>query len=183
MPLSHKSIFKNSLPVAFAYLILGFTFGALFSAKGGSALESFLISTFCFAGAAQFVALEFYRPDFSWAFLFITIFTLNIRHIFYGISFLNTWSGRSKVYLFMALTDENFGISTLYRKHAPSAKDWLKIYALNHSYWIVGCTVGSLIPGEFMKSIQGADFALIALFMSIFASSMKKRFGGAHAAV
>jgi 4-azaleucine resistance transporter AzlC len=175
VPLSNKSIFKNSLPVAFAYIILGMTFGVLFSSKGGSPFEALIISIFCFAGAAQFVAIEFYRPDFSAVFMFVTIFILNIRHIFYGISFLNTWSGLRKIYLFSALTDENFGISNLYRVHAPSDKDWVKIYSLNHSYWVLGCFTGSLAPSSYTKNILGADFSLIALFIAIFASSMKKR--------
>ena len=175
VPLSNKNIFKNSLPIAFAYLILGFTFGALFSLKGGSSFEALIISVFCFAGAAQFVAIEFYRPDFSALFMFITIFTLNIRHIFYGISFLNTWTGYRKIYLFLALTDENFGISNLYREHKPSDKEWVKIYALNHSYWVLGCFSGSLVPSSFIQNILGADFSLTALFVAIFAGSMRKR--------
>lgn len=181
MPLSNKSIIKNSLPVAFAYLVLGFTFGALFSSKGGSPFEALIISIFCFAGAAQFVAIEFYRPDFSAIFMFITIFTLNIRHIFYGISFLNTWAGYKKIYLYLALTDENFGISNIYREHKPSDNEWLKIYALNHSYWVVGCFSGSLVSSSFINRIVGADFSLIALFIAIFASAMRRRKVGQNA--
>lgn len=175
VPISNKIIFKNSLPIAFAYLILGFTFGALFSSKGGSPFEALFISIFCFAGAAQFVAIEFYRSDFSAFFMFAMIFTLNIRHIFYGISFLNTWSGFRKIYLFLALTDENFGISNLYREHKPTDKEWVKIYALNHSYWVLGCFSGSLVPSSLIHKILGADFSLIALFVAIFASAMRKR--------
>jgi 4-azaleucine resistance transporter AzlC len=175
MPLSNRSILKNSIPIAFAYIVLGFTFGALFSSKGGSSFEALIISVFCFAGAAQFVAIEFYRPDFSAPFMFLTIFTLNIRHVFYGISFLNTWSGFRKIYLFLALTDENFGISNLYRDHKPSEKDWVKIYSLNHSYWVIGCFSGSLLPSDLFQKVLGADFSLIALFVAIFASAIRKR--------
>lgn len=181
MPLSNKNILKNSLPIAFAYIILGFTFGALFSSKGGSPFEALIISVFCFAGAAQFVAIEFYRSDFSTLFMFMTIFTLNIRHIFYGISFLNTWTGYRKIYLFLALTDENFGISSLYRKHKPSDNEWVKIYSLNHFYWVFGCFSGSLVPSSFTQKVLGADFSLIALFVAIFASAMRKRKVGLNA--
>lgn len=181
MPLSNKNILKNSLPIAFAYLVLGFTFGVLFSSKGGSSFEALMISIFCFAGAAQFVAIEFYRPDFSPWLMFLTIFTLNIRHIFYGISFLNTWRGYRKIYLFLSLTDENFGISNLYREHKPNDKEWVKIYALNHAYWVVGCFSGSLVSSSLVNTIVGADFSLIALFIAIFASAMRKRKVGQNA--
>lgn len=183
MPLSNRSIIKNSLPVAFAYILLGLTFGVFFSAKGGSPLESLIISFFCFAGAAQFVALEFYSNEFSPLFMFITIFILNIRHLFYGMAFSNVWKGSRKVYLFMALTDENFGISNMYRHHKPNEQIWLKIFMLNHAYWVFGCFSGSLIPSSFIQTVVGAEFSLIALFVVIFASAVKKRRRIPHAVV
>jgi 4-azaleucine resistance transporter AzlC len=175
MHLSNRNIIKNSLPIAFAYIILGFTFGALFSSKGGTPLEALVISLFCFAGAAQFVALEFYKPDFPVVFMFVTIFTLNIRHVFYGMSYINTWKGIKKIYLLMSLTDENFGISNYYRSFKPSDNEWIKIYSINHGYWVFGCIAGSLIPLELFNRVLGAEYSLIALFIAIFASSMKRR--------
>jgi len=175
MRLNTFTLIKNSLPIAFAYLILGFTFGAIFSLKGGSTLESFVISLFCFAGAAQFVALEFYKPHFPVLLFFVTIFILNIRHIFYGLSFIGSWKGLKNIYLFGSLTDENFGISSLYRNHDLKDRDWIKIFALNQSYWVIGCTLGTLVPLKLISNIQGADFSLIALFVAIFASSIRKR--------
>jgi 4-azaleucine resistance transporter AzlC len=183
MPLSNKSIIKNSLPVAFAYILLGLTFGVFFSAKGGSSLESLFISLFCFAGAAQFVALEFYSNGFSPLFMFITIFILNLRHVFYGMAFSNVWKGGHKIYLFMALTDENFGISKMYREHKPNENEWLKIFMLNHAYWIFGCFTGSLFSAHFIQRVVGAEFSLIALFVVIFASAVKKRIRTPYAIV
>jgi 4-azaleucine resistance transporter AzlC len=149
------------------------TFGALFTSKGGTAIESFIIATFCFAGAAQFASLEFYNTNSSFILLFVTVFIINLRHFFYGISFLNMWSGWRKIYLFSAITDENFGISQVYSKLKPTEKDWLKIFGLNHFYWVFGCVVGSFIPVDFLKILKGADFALLALFVAILASSIK----------
>ena len=179
--IKNKTIFKNSIPVAVAYLLIGFTFGALFSAKGGSAIEALVISIFCFAGAAQFFAIEFYSEDFSIPVMFFSIFILNIRHIFYGVSFLNNWKAFRKFYLFMSLTDENLGMSSLYKDKNPSEIEWVKIFALNHFYWILGCTLGSLVPSEIIHKIVGADFALIALFVAIFANTVRKRIDFNHA--
>jgi 4-azaleucine resistance transporter AzlC len=175
MSIGNKEILKNSSPIAFTYITLGITFGALFSIKGGSTFEALIIATFCFAGAAQFVALEFYNSGFSFIFLFTTIFILNIRHIIYGLSFLNMWKGWRKFYLFSALTDENFGISQIYKSKEPSDNEWLKIFSINHLYWILGCVFGSLIPESTLKSFEGSDFALTALFVAIFTSSLKSR--------
>jgi 4-azaleucine resistance transporter AzlC len=176
MSLKPKELFKNSLPVALGYLTLGFTFGVLFSGKGGSAIEAFLISLFCFAGAAQFISLQFYKPDFSILFLFSTVFLLNIRHIFYGLKHLNLWGkGLERLYLFSALTDENYGMTSVYSASKLTQRDWLKVFGLNHSYWVFGCTLGALVPGELIDYIKGADFSLVALFIVIFASSLKAK--------
>ncbi len=176
MSLKTQELLKNSLPVALGYLTLGFTFGVLFSGKGGSAIEAFLISLFCFAGAAQFIALQFYKPDFSILFMFSTIFLLNIRHVFYGLKYLNLWDkGLGRIYLFSALTDENYGMTNLYSSSKLTQKDWLKVFGLNHSYWVFGCTLGALVPGQVIQYIQGADFSQVALFIVIFASSLKSK--------
>ena len=175
MSLSNKQILKNSLPIAFTYITLGITFGVLFSQKGGSALETFLIALFCFAGSAQFIAIEFYGPNNSLAILFSTVFLVNIRHSIYSFSFLNMWKGWKRIYLFSALTDENFGVSQFYRQLTPTDSEWVKIFSLNHIYWIIGCVLGNFTPPELIESFQGSEFSLTALFVAIFTSSIKKR--------
>ena len=176
MSLNVSEILKNSLPVAFGYLTLGFTFGALFVGKGGSVLESFLIAFFCFAGAAQFIALQFYHPGFSYSFMFLTIFLLNVRHIFYGLKHLNLWpQGVRRFYLFCALTDENYGMTTVYASEKLSTGEWTKVFGLNHLYWVTGCTLGAFVTPGMMTLIQGADFSLIALFIVIFSGALKSK--------
>lgn len=176
MPLKWKEIFSNSLPVALGYLSLGFTFGVLFSAKGGSTLEALIISVLCFAGAAQFIALQFYQKEFSVLFMFSTIFLLNIRHIFYGLKYLNLWEkGWSRFYLFSALTDENYGMTALYANKGLSVDEWMKVFGLNHFYWVFGCTIGASVPSDALKYLKGADFSLVSLFIVIFASTLKTK--------
>lgn len=171
-----KEYFIKSLPVATGYLTLGLTYGILFQAKGGSPFEALLIATFCFAGAAQFIALEFYKADYSWTFLFITIFTLNLRHIFYVLNkigfFQKNWK---RTYLLMALTDENYGMMSFYDEVNFTNNEWFKVFALNHFYWILGCVAGSMAPATVIEMSKGAEFSLIALFIVIFAANMKRK--------
>lgn len=167
-------IFKNSLPIAFAYIVLGFTYGVLLATKGGSPWEAFFISALGYSGATQFVALEFYRPDYPYLLMIVTLAIINLRHIIYGLSFLNTFKGPWKFYLFSTLTDETFALSRIYKDKNPRMIDWVKIHFLNQSYWIVGCVSGSLIPSSFIHHFAGADFALSALFIAILASTMRK---------
>ncbi|MFY7994332.1 MAG: AzlC family ABC transporter permease [Bacteriovoracaceae bacterium] len=180
MSLKTSELIARSLPVALGYLALGFTFGVLFSSKGGSPFEAFIISLLCFAGAAQFVALEFYKSDSSFIFMIITIFLLNLRHVFYGLRHLSLWRrGVSQWYLFLALTDENYGMTNVYSKSQLTQSEWVKVFGLNHFYWVLACTMGALVPVSVMDYIKGADFSLVALFIVIFASAIKsKRISG-----
>ena len=175
MGLKNSDLLKNSLPIAFAYIILGFTFGVLFRGKGGTPIEAFLISAFGYSGVSQFIALEFYQGGFPVLVLFSTLIVINLRHVLYGIPFLNLWHGHLKFYLFGTLTDEAFALSQIYRSKKPSMLEWVKIHFLNHSYWIFGCVSGSLVPASVVHKMLGADFALIALFIAIFASTTRKK--------
>lgn len=175
MSLKNSYILKNSLPIAFAYIILGFTFGVLFGGKGGTPLEAFFISAFGYSGVSQFIALEFYQGGFPVVVLFSTLIVINLRHLLYGIPFLNLWEGKLKFYLFGTLTDEAFALSQIYRGKKPSMVEWVKIHFLNHFYWVLGCVAGSLVPASVVHKFVGADFALVALFVSIFASTVRER--------
>ena len=96
--------------------------------------------------------------------------------VFYGLKHLNLWeSGIERLYLFSALTDENYGMTNVYSASKLTQRDWLKVFGLNHSYWVFGCTLGALVPGQVIDYIKGADFSLVALFIVIFASSLKSK--------
>lgn len=158
-----KSIFLFTLPVAISYIFLGLTFGVIFANKGGSIFESFFISLTTFAGAAQFYGLEIYGNDYSLITFFLTVFFINLRHIGYGVAIgkdFGSW-GLRKIYMIFALTDENFGMWQLSAdKNLPKM---LKVFFLNHCYWIIGCTLG-VVWGSQIK-LKGLDFILTALFI------------------
>lgn len=173
--LNYKIIFKNSLPIALTYLVLGTSFGALFTSKGGTIYEVLFISIFCFAGAAQFIAIEFYHANFPILVMAFAIVSINIRHIFYGITLLGKWNGSEKIYLFSALTDENFTTVKFYEKFKINNRKWVEIFALNHLYWVVGCCLGCAIPVDFVRKINGVEIFLISFFVAILSNSVKAK--------
>jgi predicted branched-subunit amino acid permease len=67
-------------------------------------------------------------------------------------------------------------MTSVYPLARLTQKDWLKVFGLNHSYWVLGCTFGALVPGHIIEYIKGADFSLVALFIVIFASALKTKF-------
>jgi 4-azaleucine resistance transporter AzlC len=174
LQLTRKKIFYNSIPVGIAYLILGSSFGILFSTKGGSFIETILISTFCFAGAAQFASLKFYNSQTSFSYVFLILFLINIRHIFYGLTISNNWISKKKWYLLSALTDENYAMFNFYRNLNLSELNLVMIFAINHLYWIFGCIIGFAFEKQINVSLKGADFILTALFIAMLMTKTKE---------
>lgn len=173
--LRYSEILKASLPVIIGYSALGFTFGVLFQQKGGTAIESLFISLFTFAGAAQFLAIDFYNSNADMLTFFIAIFLLNIRHMIYGLTSLNKlgkWNAK-KVYLIHALTDENFGMLNFFSKRNLKQKDLVKLFFTNQLFWMMGCTAGVLLASSLNMKIKGMDFILTALFLILIVENIK----------
>jgi 4-azaleucine resistance transporter AzlC len=175
LQLENNEIFKKSISVGFSYLVLGCAFGAVFNSKGGSLFETLIIALFCFAGAAQFAAISFYKGEFNHILMFLTIVAINIRHIFYGfVSIGMLKPGFGRIYILMALTDENFAMREIYKGIKVSNREWLKIFGLNHLYWIIGCVCGSFLSSTSESFIDLAEFSLVCFFVSLFTASSKK---------
>ena len=97
---------------------------------------------------------------------------LNCRHIFYGLSFLETFHamGRRKWYMIFSLTDETYSllcsVKTPEGIDAGDMRFWIAI--LDHSYWILGSVLGTIIGGILPFDTTGIDFAMTSLFTVIF---------------
>lgn len=167
-----KKVFLFTLPIAVSYIFLGLTFGVIFASKGGTPLESFFIALTTFAGAAQFYALEIYGSNYQLMTFFLAVFFINLRHIGYGVAIgknFGSW-GFKKVYMIFALTDENFGMWQL--SENKNLSYMVKVFFLNHCYWILGCTIG-VIWGSQLK-VRGLDFILTALFIVLLVDNVLK---------
>jgi len=102
---------------------------------------------------------------------------VNVRHIFYGLSFLDRFTGMGarKWYMAFALTDETY--SLLCGRKAPDGVDEKKFFFcvafLNQSYWVLGSVIGSLAGSLITFDTTGMDFAMTALFIVIFIDQWK----------
>lgn len=131
-----------------------------------------LMSVFLYAGAMQFVAIQILTNPISMVQVaFMTLF-VNIRHLFYGLSFIERFKpfGWMKHYMIFAMTDETYslmcGISE--KQEVDSEKLLFAISALNHAYWICGTLIGALIGNLITFDTAGIEFAMTALFVVIF---------------
>ena len=164
-----QTAFKETIPVLFGYIPLGMAFGILFNELGFHWIYATLMSIMIYAGAGQFMAVGLLANHAGFIEVAITTLLLNSRHLFYGISLLSKFKARGwrKFYLIFGLTDETYSLLTGTRvpKDRKEADFYLLITALNHSYWIIGSTVGAIIGANMSVDTTGLDFTLPALFM------------------
>lgn len=172
-----KEIFKkaliDTLPVMTGYLVLGFGFGIILHTNGHGLLLAFAMSLLIYAGSMQYVALGLLAGGASLFTIALTTLMVNARHLFYGISMFEKYRkvGRGKGYLIFALTDETYSLVCQEMPQIPDAKKkfyYLWVSLLNHSYWISGSVLGAAVGSIVTFNSEGIDFALTALFVTVF---------------
>lgn len=160
-----KKIFRDTLPVMAGYIVLGIGFGMLFASKGYGLLWSFLMSALVYAGSMQYLAVDLISGGASLIAIGLATLAVNARHLFYGITMVERYrgSGAKKPYMIFALTDETY---SLVCEGKVDHKYFLGVSLLNQLYWVAGCCIGSVLGG--FITLKGIDFALTALFVTVF---------------
>ena len=167
-----KTVFLDTVPVMTGYLFLGISFGILLEEAGYGLPWAFSMALFMYAGSAQFLSVSLLANHASLLSSAIAIFLLNARHIFYGISLIDTYkdTGKKKPYLIFSLTDETYSLVT--QNQPPEGMKrhtyCFLVSILDHFYWVAGCVIGS-VAGNFIPiSFEGIEFVLTALFVTLF---------------
>ncbi len=164
-----KKAFKVSIPVMMGYLVLGFAFGLLLVSFNYSWYLAPLMSLFIYAGALQFVAINFFNVKAGFVDIAIASWFVNIRQSFYGLSLLKRFSdmGKIKTYLIFGLTDETYALLTSIKDDESLNKKWYYFFltAFNQSYWFIGSTFGAIIGSNISFNTAGLEFSLTALFV------------------
>jgi 4-azaleucine resistance transporter AzlC len=158
----------DTLPVMTGYVFLGFGFGILMQQNGFGLLWAGAMSLFIYAGSMQYVAIGLLTSGAGLLTAALTAFVVNARHLFYGISMVDGYkgSGKKKPYLIFALTDETYSLVS--RKEKPHHGYCFLVSLFDHIYWVAGTLLGSLAGSVLPINFEGIDFALTALFVTIF---------------
>ena len=167
-----KRALIHTLPVMAGYVVLGLGFGILLRVAGYGALWALAMAVFMFAGSMQYVGVSLIASGTPLLTVALTTLMVQARHLFYGISMIDRYrgAGPKKLYLMHALTDETY--SLICNSHLPDFADahsyYFAVSLLNHLYWIAGCMLGSLAGAILPFSSEGVDFAMTALFVTVF---------------
>lgn len=167
-----RTAFLDTVPVMTGYVFLGFGFGILMQQNGFGPLWSAAMSVFIYAGSMQYVAASLLTSGANLITAALTTFVVNARHLFYGISMVDSYkgTGRKKPYLIFGLTDETYSLVSQIQVPEGISKIgycfWVTLF--DHIYWVSGTLLGALTGQLLPINYEGVDFALTALFVTIF---------------
>jgi len=164
-----KKAFEVSIPVMMGYGVLGFAFGLLLVSFDYDWYLAPIMSLFIYAGALQFVAINFFNAKAGFVDIAIASYFVNIRQSFYGLSLLKRFkkTGKLKPYLIFGLTDETYALLTTIKDDEQLKKRWYYFFltAFNQSYWFIGSTLGAIVGAGIKFDTAGLEFSLTALFV------------------
>ena len=162
----------KSVPVMAGYVVLGTGFGILLRNAGYGAPWALAMSLFIYAGSMQYVGISLISGGASVITAVLTTLMVNARHLFYSISMIDRYrdAGKYRPYLIFALTDETY--SLLCDGKVPDYSDAglyrFLVSLFNHSYWVAGSLIGSLLGAVLPFSTKGIEFSMTALFIASF---------------
>lgn len=172
-----KTVLLTTLPVMAGYLAIGIGFGILLKVNGYGLWWAIGMSVFIYAGAMQYVGVSLLSGGASLLTVGPTTLMVNARHLFYGITMIDRYKGAGlkKPYLMHALTDETY--SLVCDGKVPEGVNahmyYLLVSAFNQTYWVIGSIIGSLVGSVIPFNTAGIDFAMTALFITVFIDQWK----------
>ena len=167
-----KTAFFDTIPVMTGYLFLGIGFGIIMQQNGFGLGWAAIMSLFIYAGSMQYVGVGLLTGGSGLVTAALATLLVNARHLFYGISMINAYkgTGKKKPYLIFALTDETYSLVS--REQLPRGVErnayFFLVSLFDQCYWVAGTALGSLAGSLIPVNFEGIDFALTALFVTIF---------------
>lgn len=174
--------FPATVPVLMGYLAIGMAFGLMLQSVGYGVIWAFFMSLTIYAGSGQYLGVSLLATGASLPQVAFLTLIINFRHLVYGLSMLEKFHGMGlrKLYMMFSLTDETYALLSA-AKVPEGIKEhdyYLAVALMDHSYWIIGSVIGSLLGEALGFDTTGVDFAMTALFLVIAVGQWKA--AGSH---
>ena len=171
------------LPLMIGVAPFGLLFGALTPSAGLSVAEAMAMSTFVFAGSAQFIAAGLLATGTGAWLIVLTTLVVNLRHLLYGATlapYLRHLPYHWQLLLAHITTDETYAVSILRYQSDDTTphKHW---YFLGSSLtflmnWLATTAMG-IAAGHILPNLLawGLDFSLPITFIGLLTPHVKDR--------
>lgn len=144
---------------------------------GFSFLYPLFMAMFIFGGSLEFITVTMLLSPFAPWQTFIIAFTVQARHLFYGLAMLEKYEGMGwkKPFLIYWMCDETFALN--YSATIPNGIDrsWFMFWVsfLNYVYWVSGAAIGGLLGNIITFNTKGLSFVMTSMFLVIFLEQWK----------
>lgn len=174
MKITKKEIavaFRTSFPIIVTFIVLGIGFGLLLQKHGFGPVWALASGIIIFSGTVQFVSIALMSTG-SVVMAALTALMVSARHIFFSISMIGRYraEGKRKWYLYYALCDETYAMLSRDEMHegVNISGYRLLVTLFDQSAWIAGSVLGGWIGTLLTFDSTGIDFAMTALFTTVF---------------
>lgn len=162
----------KALPLLAGFWFLGLTYGVYAMSAGLAWWVPVAMSVLIYTGSMEFIMVSQLTAPFHPLQTFVIALMVGARHLFYGISMLGRFRGlgRRKLYLIYAQCDEAFSINYTTTVPAGIDRGWFMFFVslLAQSFWVTGTLLGVLFGRLIRINLQGLDFCMTAMFVTIF---------------
>lgn len=160
---------RLTLPLLMGYIPLSIAFAVAWLQAGLPVWGALLTSIILYAGSMQFLLIGLLATDVGLDTILLATLAVNLRHIFYGLSFPTApFRGHPLAlgYSIFALTDEGYSaISTIDTNDRDSYRSITACLAILQGSWVFGTTIGLVAGSLLPNTVIGFDFALCGVFL------------------
>ena len=167
---------RASFAAGLGMVPIGIAFGVLVMQTGLPWWTAPGLSIAVFAGSVELLLVGLMAAATPLATIALTILLVNFRHVFYAFSFplRAVRHPLARFYSVYALIDEAYAVT------AASAGAWsrwrlIALQASFQSYWVGGGLIGVALASVLPGTIEGLEFALCALFITLTLDACRSR--------
>jgi len=177
---SPRGEFVTGMRLSFAaglgMIPIGVAFGMLVVQAGLPWWVAPGLSTLVFAGSVELLLVGLMAAATPLATIAVTVLLVNLRHVFYAFSFpLHVVRHPlARFYAVHALIDEACAV-TASSPGTWTAKRLLGLQVSFHAYWVGGGLIGVLLASVLPGPVEGLEFALCALFLTLTLDACRSR--------
>lgn len=157
---------SDSLSVGLGIFPLGIALGFLVIQTGLPWWVAPALSIGVFAGSVEFLLVGMLAVATPLITIGVTVFAVNFRHSFYAFSFPVhlTKPGLARAYSIYAMIDEAFATAVMLPEKFNSGARLVSMQIACQVYWVGGSMLGVVVAAALPQTIDGFEFALVALF-------------------
>lgn len=172
-----KYSFVKSIPILCSYLFVSMAYGMVMEEAGFPWYDALLVSLMVYTGAFQFVLPSLLSAGASIITIGLTACFMNSRQTFYSLTFVDDFNrmSRRKPYMIHTMTDETYAVNCTLELPEKERHDVMFYIAmLARCYWMAGAVIGGVLGHLIPFSMEGIDFCMTALFVTILIDQWEK---------